>query len=170
MGILAVSLLSIPVFVFWAWDLTINTTASMPIGIWKVKPISKSESIARGSAVLFCPPDSEIFRKAKADGILQAGSCKGSYMPLLKEVVGLPGDVVEYRGAYSVNELVLPNSKILAIGSAGYQQPINRRFIVPEGKVLLLGLSSPLSFDGRYFGLLDREKLEGFASIVVSLK
>lgn len=100
---------------------------------------------------------------------MHEGRCKGSYTPLLKEVVGVPGDVVEYRDAYSVNGVVLPNSKVLSEGAAEYQQTLKRRFIVPEGKVWLMGLYSPLSFDSRYFGVMESRRIIGIALKVDAL-
>ena len=78
-----------------------NHTPSMPIGIWRTGDNSISLDISsRGRFVTFCPPDIELFRAAKEQGILRIGRCKGAYRPLLKEVVGLPGDVIEYSDGF----------------------------------------------------------------------
>ena len=135
----------------------------MPIGIWRIKPINLSESLPRGSAVLFCPPDNNLFRRAKAVGILHEGRCKGSYTPLLKEVVGVPGDLIDYSGSLFVNGRAIPHSKVLAIGFSNFEPGERWSLVVPEGEVWLMGTSSFLSFDGRYFGLIDRDNILGIA-------
>ena len=138
-------------------------TSSMPIGIWSVKDIDPDQSIPRGSVVIFCPPDTKIFQKAKAEGILHDGSCAGSYTPLMKQVLGLPGDVIEYVGKFSVNGLEVPNSELLALGFSEFVSSETRRFVVPNGKVWLMSSYSRRSFDGRYFGFVATSDILGRA-------
>ncbi len=159
MAILAVSLPSFLAVVFWVENWTINTTPSMAIGIWKINPVNKFKTLTRGSAVLFCPPDNDLFRRAKADGILHEGSCTGSYTPLLKEVVGLPGDVVEYiDGGYSVNGRKVENSGVQPL-DLGVKPVFYRHLVVPDGYLWLMGSYSALSFDSRYFGPVERSRI-----------
>lgn len=84
-------------------------------------------------------------------------------MPLLKEVVGVPGDVIEYSDGFTVNGLKLPNSQILALDLDGAQLPIFRRLVVPEGKLWLMSSYSGLSFDSRYFGFINSNSIRGIA-------
>ena len=162
-AISAVLFPSLAVLVFWVGDLTVNMTSSMPIGIWSVEALEPHQSIPRGSVVMFCPPDIEIFQKAKAQGILLDGYCSGSYMPLIKQVLGLPGDVIEYDGGFSVNGQKVPNSEILSI-DMGHFGEAGKRVVVPKDKVWLMSPYSALSFDGRYFGLIDETGIVGLAT------
>lgn len=81
------------ILTFWTGGLIVNLTPSMPMGIWRLNKAPALGSELRGRVVAFCPSDALIFQKAKEKGILREGSCKGSYMPLLKEVAGIPGGI-----------------------------------------------------------------------------
>src|SRR5512143_555275 len=61
----------------------INLTPSMPLGIWRM--VAASE-YARGVVVAVCPPVDAPF--------LPRGSCPLGMQPLLKQIVGVPGDVI----------------------------------------------------------------------------
>lgn len=163
-AISAVLFPSVSVFVFWAANLTVNMTSSMPMGIWSIEDVDRARQIPRESIVLFCPPDTELFQRAKTDGILQGGSCKGSYSPLMKQVLGLPGDVIEYTGSFSINGHEVANCKTLAVGFGEFRTPQPLHLVVPKGKLWLMSSHSPMSFDSRYFGLVDRERVLGLAS------
>lgn len=88
-------------------------------------------------------------------------------MPLLKEVMGLPGDVIEYSDAFSINGRKVANSTVLAINLDGASLPLFTRLVVPEGKVWLMSSHSTLSFDSRYFGLVDLKRLVGVAEPLI---
>jgi conjugative transfer signal peptidase TraF len=133
-------------------------SGSMPRGISKNKSrISLNES-ARGKTVVFCPPDTEIFRRARDKGILQPGACEGSYTPLQGEVVGLPGDVIEYTDSFSVNGGTLPHSAIQLL-DLGTALPLFRRLVLPEGQFWVMDSNSSFSFDSRYFGPVSEKTI-----------
>lgn len=155
--------LSLVIVSFWAGRITLNLTDSMPIGLWRLKAVPALDESYRGRVVSFCPPDTEIFKAAKRQGILHEGRCEGGYMPLLKEIRALPGDVIEYSDGFSVNGEAIPNSEIHAVSLGNISMPIFRRAIVPAGKVWLIGSHSGLSFDSRYFGFVDHDRLVGLA-------
>jgi len=84
-------------------------------------------------------------------------------MPLLKEVVGLPGDVVEYvDGGYSVNGRRVANSIIQPL-DLGFKPAFYSHLVVPEGYVWLMSSYSALSFDSRYFGPVEMNHLQRIA-------
>ncbi len=142
----------------------------MPVGIWRVNRDLPEGEALRGRLVIFCPPDMDIIRMAKEKGILRAGTCEGVYKPLLKEIVGLPGDVIEYADGFSINGHRLPNSMIRRFDVGGIQLPNSKRFIVPEGQLWLMSSYSGLSFDSRYFGFVSRKKIVGLAEpLLVSI-
>jgi signal peptidase I len=77
--------------------------------------------------------------------------------------VGVPGDLIQYSGSVFINGQEIPHSKILAIGFGNFGIFESWSVVVPNGQVWLMGPSSLRSFDGRYFGLIDRKKIMGIA-------
>ena len=70
----------------------INSTSSLPQGIWKVDPITRP--IQRGQIVSICPVDTAIFQTALSRNYLSWGLCPGGFSSLLKPVAAVPGDRV----------------------------------------------------------------------------
>lgn len=85
---------------------------------------------------------------------------RGIERDLIKRVVGLPGDTVEIRG-----DLVLVNGVpevtrqfIVDPQSPGpYRDP----YVVPDQALLVVGDNRPNSFDGRFFGPIPVDDVEG---------
>lgn len=146
----------------------VNTTASMPLGLWRVLP---AKTIARGDVVWVCPPENSIFREARRFGFVPAGFCKGDFNPLLKPVAAIAGDEVRVRdnGIY-VNGELLPNSAPAVRDAMGRRLPrVPRRdFVVKPGQVWLISTYNPASFDSRYFGPLDTSLIVGHAEPVAT--
>jgi conjugative transfer signal peptidase TraF len=144
-----------------------NFTPSMPVGLWRIsKKVVVGEAL-RHKAVLFCPPDTEIFRWARSQDILSPGRCPGGYTPLLKEVVGLPGDEIETNDASVVfNGHRLASSVVLPIG-----WPISKTsYEVPVGTIWVMGSLSIESFDSRYFGPISVDKAIGVAEPILTFR
>jgi signal peptidase I len=85
---------------------------------------------------------------------------------LIKRVIGLPGDKVEFaNGEVFVNgeQLIEPylDSQKSTIGRSS--EPI----VVPEGQVLVLGDNRKNSMDGRFFGTFDQDLIVGRAFVIV---
>ncbi len=115
----------------------------------------------RHKAVLFCPPDTDVFRWARSQGILSSGRCPGNYTPLLKEVVGIAGDEIEIGSGHVVlNQRQLPMSKVLPLS---YPNINRQNKLVPTGFIWVIGKASPESFDSRYFGPIPMAEILGFA-------
>ncbi|MGC1586736.1 MAG: conjugative transfer signal peptidase TraF [Rhodomicrobium sp.] len=142
----------------------LNTTSSLPLGLWRVTPLLRPP--ARGEIVSLCPPPIALFLEAKARFYLGPGACPGGFEPMLKPVAGLPGDRVEVseRGL-SVNGKLLPNSKPLAADPSG--RPLiplaPGSFTVASRQILLVSSFNPQSFDGRYFGPLPVSAVRSLA-------
>lgn len=156
--------LSISILIFWMNGLVINFTPSMPVGIWKVDDGSNLSRLARGQTIVFCPPDAKLFRDAKAKGILKEGRCAGSYTPLLKEVVGVPGDRVRYSNEISINGLRIANSTIQHSPDLPHLKHLPESFTIPAGQVFVMSRYSNQSFDSRYFGEIPSSKVMGSAT------
>ena len=87
---------------------------------------------------------------------------------LIKRVIGLPGDKVEYRNnnLYINNKIVeeefITNqqTKDFSLITLGYET-------IPKGKYLVLGDNRENSLDSRNFGLIDEEDILGKVSIKI---
>ena len=87
---------------------------------------------------------------------------------LIKRVIGLPGDKVEYKNntLYVNDEIVEEDfldghqTENFSLVSMGYE-------IIPEGKYLVLGDNRENSLDSRSFGLIDEEDILGKVSIKI---
>ncbi len=87
---------------------------------------------------------------------------------LIKRVIGLPGDKVEYRNnTLYVNDEVVEEDFLnghqtenFSLVSMGYET-------IPEGKYLVLGDNRENSLDSRSFGLIDEEDILGKVSIKI---
>lgn len=137
----------------------INTTPSLPLGLYWIQATKP----ARGSVVLFCPPDQPVFIEAKARGYLAAGLCDAGTQPLMKRIVAAGGDQVTIvaKGT-AVNGEWLANSAQVQTNTAGRLLPANRaELTLAAGQVLLMSDRSSLSFDGRYFGPMSERTIQG---------
>lgn len=87
----------------------------------------------------------------------------------LKMVAALPGQTVsirdgrlwvngQYWGKFWLSQWVAHKSPSTQAPWFQHGQPVDGAWTIPAGKVLLLG-TEPLSFDGRYWGLIDMTRL-----------
>jgi conjugative transfer signal peptidase TraF len=133
----------------------INTTSSIPAGLyWRVdRPIDK------GAYVMFCPPQVQVFKQAMERGYIGSGMCPGGYGYMMKRVFGATNDRIDVgRDGLRVNGMLLDRSiPLVADGSA---RPMPRyqadSYVLSEYQLLLMGDLNPNSFDGRYFGPIQR--------------
>lgn len=87
---------------------------------------------------------------------------------LIKRVIGLPGDKVEYRNnTLYINGEVIEEEFLdghqtedFSLVSMGYET-------IPEGKYLVLGDNRENSLDSRSFGLIDEEDILGKVSLKI---
>ena len=116
------------------------------------------------------PP--EVARFGRGRGYLGTGDCPGGVQPAIKQVIALPGDIVEVTPAeVRVNGRPLPRSATAAVDSAGRplpHVPWGRRLVAPE-QVWLLGPGDPRSWDSRYFGPLRLADIRATLAPVVTL-
>ena len=133
----------------------LNLTPSMPLGLWRVVAASPA-NYSRGQVVAVCPPVDAPF--------LPRGSCPLGMAPFVKQLVGMPGDVVTVTPhGVSVNGgPFLPHSAPLAQTSNGQLLPQRLGTWRLTG-YWLYGTDSPRSFDSRYFGEVPAASLQGLA-------
>ncbi len=134
-----------------AEGLEINTTASMPIGVYQKTLPNK---IHRGDIVAVCLPEN-IARVGLRQGYLMQGNCASGAIPVLKKIIGLPHDtVIVGRQSIVVNgvDYAAPQSSIDDNG-----KPV-KQFIVDSSykntsKYWLWGMNDVVrSWDSRYYG------------------
>lgn len=124
----------------------------MPERVYWVK-LGAPKEVSRGDIIAFVAPKGLML--PKFDGKMIA-----------KQVAGLPGDVVivkndrAYVNGKLVGDLIL-NSK-LGRGPGAF----DRTEVVPPGKLFVIG-TMPRSYDGRYWGFLDRRSLVGTVTPLV---
>ncbi len=150
--------------IFWGMGYRINLTASLPIGIWKIKPLPRGSTLKdlKGKYILFHPPNTPFFKEAKKRGYVGFGLNKNFIRPLLKQVVGVPGDViiVKPEGVF-INGEFLPNSAPKPVDGEGREMPVANSIVLRPGELWIMSTYSAGSFDSRYFGKIQLVERQG---------
>ena len=162
LGLLALLLLAL------GWSgYRLNLTPSQPRGLYRLVP----EKPGRGDYVAFClNPEHPLADLAARRGYLGRGSCRSGRQPLLKRLLGLPGDYVTLAAEGGiVNGTFLPGTKNLELDSQGRATPSSLLApgLIPAGLALVLSQAHPGSFDSRYFGLIPLASLQKVKSVLV---
>lgn len=145
--------------VAWLAGARINTTKSIPVGLyWR-----SSAPAEKGAYVLFCPPAIDIFTEARSRGYISAGLCPGGLGYMMKRILAAKDDTVSVgEDGVRVNGKLLPFSAQRNVDLAG--RPLSRfhvdQYTLGGADVLLMSDVSETSFDGRYFGLIQRSQIE----------
>jgi conjugative transfer signal peptidase TraF len=140
--------------------LRFNTTPSLPMGFWLVKPVRIP--LARGMIVSFCFPCS-VRQRRTSDGIAAAiDRCPDGGPPLLKPIIAVPGDVIglDDRGL-AINGIPVPGSARLPYAPS--DRIPSGEYAVPSGQFWAVSTLHPRSFDSRYFGAVSVECTQGEA-------
>ena len=152
---------------FYGYGLTYQYSQSVRPGWYFKKPINKT--IYKGEMVLFNPDK-------KLDRFIASRGWKKEGVPLLKKVVGVPGDKICLKG----NDFLINNNKIAEIKKydskhrllpnywrdkdvsikyrIGFKSP--GCFLLNKSEYLVLGLHSKDSFDSRYFGPISSKLIK----------
>lgn len=102
----------------------------------------------RGDIVVFNPPDAVIKEENLHD-------------PFIKRVIGLPGEKVEVKGGrVYINNLPLRENYIADKPNYTWAP-----HIVPPNSYLVLGDNRNNSYDGHYWGFVDRNRIIGRAVV-----
>ena len=144
----------------YAAGLHVNTTKSIPVGLY----MTTSSPVEKGAYVIFCPPQVSVFEDAKERGYIGAGFCPGAYGYMMKRVLAAKNDTITVNDdGVRVNGELLALSAPLATDGAG--RPLPRfqadSYTLAGPDVLLMSDVSGTSFDGRYFGLINRSQIKG---------
>lgn len=148
MGVGIAGLIPTPTKLIW------NATASVPIGFYTVAPAARIEV---PDLVAVMPP--EPF----ASFMIERGYV-GREVPILKHVVGLPGQRVCREGR-AVTVDAVPLGEAHDRDSRGRDLPVWQGCrVLRDGEVFLMNLDTPDSLDGRYFGVFPASAVIGRAT------
>ncbi|MGL5291357.1 MAG: conjugative transfer signal peptidase TraF [Vibrionaceae bacterium] len=151
----------------YAIGVRINTSKSIPVGLYWVT----DTPLEKGAYVLFCPPETEIFAIAKKRNYIAGGFCSGDYGYMMKKILAVKNDLVTVAddGVF-VNKKRLPHSQPIQYDAAGRKLPNYRlnRYSLKGSELLLMSDSSDSSFDGRYFGPIERSQVKGVIHLLVA--
>lgn len=157
--------LSLCVFVVWTAGFRINTTESIPRGIYRIT----DDPLAQGAYVIFCPPNNRTFHTARERGYISAGFCPHGYSYMMKRVLAAKGDVISVLDdGVRVNGTLLTLSVPLQTDGAARPMPtyrITQLHLTDE--YLLMSDITALSFDARYFGPINRSQIIGVISPIM---
>jgi conjugative transfer signal peptidase TraF len=132
--------------------LWINTTDSMPMGLWRQ---TANQAPRAGDVVLLCLPANPATELGQARGYIAPGPCPTGQEVLLKPIAAGAGDVVTVSpAAVTVNGHAIANSAQLPEDSRGRPLPAYPAgtYRVPAGEIWLVSPHNRRSFDSRYFG------------------
>lgn len=134
------------------FDLRINTTDSLPIGIYMT--IKKAPE--KGDIVSFClmPNSAQLAIERHYLSKHWLNKCPKKSQSLLKPIVAMQGDfvTVSTKGVY-VNKQIIEDSKPLKKDAAGNLMPnIKVKKRLAENEFLAISTFNPYSWDSRYYG------------------
>ncbi len=153
--------------VCYAAGARVNTTKSIPVGLYW----TSSKPIEKGAYVMFCPSQTWVFEEAKQRGYIAAGFCPGNYGYMMKKVMATTDDTVSVtQTGVAVNGSLLPLS--VPINNDLEGRPLPRfqsdTFVIGNSEVLLMSDVSSTSFDGRYFGPVNRSQIKSVIVPVIT--
>jgi conjugative transfer signal peptidase TraF len=136
----------------------VNTSKSIALGLYW----TSNRPVERGAYVMFCPPPVGVIAEARRRGYLAAGFCPGDYGYMMKKVLAVKDDAVSVSDAgVRVNGALLPYSAPLRTDRTGRPLPRYQSsdYVIGNAEVLLMSDVSSTSFDGRYFGPVNRSQI-----------
>ncbi len=150
--VISVLALAVPSFVSLPKKLIYNASASAPIGFYWID----QEPILRGDYVLVSVPE-------RVRDLVEERQYLPPDVPLVKRVVGVEGDRICRE-----NRLIMINGSVESVAlrrdSEGRKLPIWSGCKTLGRNDIFLLQDHPLSFDGRYFGPVDRRLIIGRAT------
>lgn len=145
----------------------INTTRSIPLGLYW----ASSKPVEKGAYVMFCPPQVGVFDMAKERGYISTGLCPGQFGYIMKRVLAAKNDAVTVSDdGVRVNGELLPFSKPFKADKGGRPMPRyqSNSYTLGDYEVLLMTDVSPISFDSRYFGPINRSQIKTVITPVIT--
>lgn len=153
-----VLILLVVIFGLFSFALHIVTSDSVPPGIYA----RTWEEVTRGALIAVCLPE-DISRIGFERGYLD-GRCWGGGGAVVKYVAGMPGDEIDVRSnGIRINGEYVENSAILETDFAGHElahMPFAVKTLGAD-EFLLLSTHHKRSWDGRYFGPVNKGHIRG---------
>jgi signal peptidase I len=113
----------------------------------------KAHPIHRGDVVVFArPPNISTDQNVK---------------DLIKRVVGLPGETIEFSENHVLVDGRLLTEPYLPAGVPTLPKRLGAKIVVPQGQILVLGDNRENSNDGRFFGPISTKLVVGRAFVMV---
>ena len=146
----------------------LNLTASEPLGLYRLEPVTMTE-IPRGALVELCPP---AWVTPAAFPFYLSGDCFGGGKAMLKTIVGVPGDRIWVsEDGVTINGVTLPGSvpRLRSNQYPGISLPrLRGELVLRPGQYWVYGRGArpalaTLSFDSRYFGPIAIGQIRGLA-------
>ena len=135
-GIAATSATDMPLRLVW------NATASAPVGFYTIEP---ADQIEVPELVAIIPPE-------PLAGFMVGRGYVGRGVPLLKRVIGLPGQRV-CRTGHTITVDGVEMGDALDRDRIGRALPVWLGCrVIADGQLFLMNIDVPDSLDGRYFG------------------
>jgi conjugative transfer signal peptidase TraF len=131
-----------------AFGLRVNTSPSLPIGLYRITPDE------RANLVEFCPAE-PYASFAAARGYRSKGRCPDGASPLMKPAIAQTGDVVTVsETGLTVNGKLVPNTAPMRTDTHGRNMTPwpSGSYAVAAGSVWVASSYNIRSFDSRYFG------------------
>lgn len=135
----------------------VNRTPSFPVGLYG--PVRHEPRV--GDLVSYCPPV-RVARFAIPRGYLSAGSCSAGSVPLVKRLVAVAGDryAIGPGGVWARGRRIANSAPFLHDGGGHPLPQLHQDGVIPAGDVLVMSDYSQISFDGRYFGPVERSGIQ----------
>ncbi len=152
---------------FWIAGGLFNVSGSIPTGLYWIT----KRPVQTGEYVLFCPPQKAIFDEALTRGYIRSGFCPGGFGYLMKRVLGVHGDTVSITPqGVLVNNRLIKHS--VPFQKDEQERPLPRlvlnQYRLKKSELLLMTEQSALSFDARYFGLIQRSQVKAVIKPVLT--
>ena len=136
----------------------INLTDSVAKGFYR---LNTSLPIKSGAYVQVCL-NKEISKGAFERGYIAKGTCKTGYEPLLKKLIGVPGDTAAiYKNGMVVNDKFYPAAQLDRDGNGNPLQGQKMPSQKLTGYLLYGDGDSKNSWDSRYYGQVTRDQIIG---------
>jgi conjugative transfer signal peptidase TraF len=136
----------------------VNTTSSMPYGLYEKTPITRA--LQHGDLISFCITDDAIRRGLQIGIDIPKGQCRSGYAPFIKRAIAVPGDRVDTRGTLlAVNGIPVARTYPLADARTKILRTIVPR-IYTVGPNEAWGISDNIKgYDSRYYGAVHPDDI-----------
>jgi conjugative transfer signal peptidase TraF len=145
-------------FVLKAFNIQINLSSSMPLGMYQ---ITKILTIKSNDIVSVCLPDDIAIEGLQRD-YLSKGKCANGAIPVIKQVIAVPGDdvILTIDGITVNGHFYLAPHRAVDHNNLPIKQFVTMGLHSNTPGYWLYGIHAPLdSWDSRYFGAVAQQHI-----------